>query len=139
MPWNLHAGILPKGNPVFTGVIIAPPKGPTVQYSEYISWTRDCRQCHGANLTGGVPGQMGPIGPDLDLVKAWKLEEFIATMRTGTDPAGYRLSEQMPWRPIGKMDDEELAALYEYLTHLHGPPSVAMSERRTAGGSFTSH
>jgi hypothetical protein len=37
----------------------------------------------GDNLTGGVPGQLGPHGPDLNLVKGWKLEEFIATMRTG--------------------------------------------------------
>jgi hypothetical protein len=27
----------------------------------------------------------------------------------------------MPWRPLGRMDDEELAAIYEYLTHLPGP------------------
>jgi hypothetical protein len=25
---------------------------------------------------------------------------------------------QMPWRPLGRMDDEELTAVYEYLTHL---------------------
>jgi hypothetical protein len=30
------------------------------------------------------------------------------------------LNKQMPWRPIGRMDDEELAAVYEYLTHLSG-------------------
>ena len=52
------------------------------------------------------------------LVKDWKLAEFIATMRTGIDPNGRELSRQMPWRPIGRMDDEELAAVYEYLTHL---------------------
>lgn len=41
-------------------------------------------------------------------------------MRTGRNPGGYELSKQMPWRPIGKMDDEELGAVYEYLTHLLG-------------------
>ena len=71
-----------------------------------------------AGRTGGVPGQMGPLGPDLNLVKDWKLAEFIATMRTGIDPNGHELSEQMPWRPIGRMDDDELAAVYEFLTHL---------------------
>jgi hypothetical protein len=30
------------------------------------------------------------------------------------------MSEQMPWRPLGQMDDEELIAVYEYLTHLPG-------------------
>lgn len=116
----LGAGMLPGSKPVFTGVITAPPKGPTVQYGEYILSYQDCRECHGANLAGGMEGQLGPIGPDLNLVKEWKLEEFIATMRTGTDPGGHELSEQMPWRPIGKMDDEELVAVYEYLTHLPG-------------------
>ena len=116
----LGAGMLPGSKPVFTGVITAPPKGPTVQYGEYILSYQDCRECHGANLASGVEGQLGPIGPDLNLVKEWKLEEFIATMRTGTDPGGHELSKQMPWRPIGKMDDEELGAVYEYLTHLPG-------------------
>ena len=48
-------------------------------------------------------------GPDLNLVKGWKLADFIATMRTGIDPNGHTLSEQMPWRPLGRMDDDELA------------------------------
>jgi hypothetical protein len=47
-------------------------------------------------------------------------EEFIATMRTGINPGGRELGEKMPWRPIGQMDDEELSAVYEYLTHLPG-------------------
>jgi hypothetical protein len=41
-------------------------------------------------------------------------------MRIGIDPAGHELSEQMPWRPIGKMDDEELRAVHGYLIHLPG-------------------
>ena len=63
---------------------------------------------------------MGPIGPDLNLVKEWRREEFIDTMRTGTNPYGRPLSQQMPWRSIGRMDDEELGAVYEYLTQLPG-------------------
>jgi mono/diheme cytochrome c family protein len=114
----LGAGKLPRGNSTFTGVITAPPKGPTARYGEYILSYQDCRQCHGLDLSGGVEGQLGPIGPDLNLVKEWTLDEFIATLRTGIDPGGYQLSERMPWRPIGKMDDEELAAVYDYLTHL---------------------
>ena len=30
-----------------------------------------------------------PLGPDLNLVKDWKLADFIATMRTGIDPNGH--------------------------------------------------
>src|SRR4029077_11507321 len=117
----LGAGVLPSGKPVITGRITAPPKGPTLQFGEYILSYQDCRQCHGPRLTGGVPGQLGPFGPDLNLVRDWRLAEFITTMRTGIDPNGRELSGQMPWRPIGRMDDEELAAVYEYLTHLPDP------------------
>jgi mono/diheme cytochrome c family protein len=117
----LGAGMLPNGKPVSNRSITAPPKGPTFEFGEYVLSYQDCRECHGRDLTGGVPGQIGPLGPDLNLVKQWKLSEFIATMRTGIDPNGHELSRQMPWRPLGRMDDEELAAVYEYLTHL--PPS----------------
>jgi mono/diheme cytochrome c family protein len=114
----LGAGMLPSGKPVISGSIAAPPKGPTWRFGEYILSYQDCRECHGARLTGGVPGQMAPLGPDLTVVKHWKLAEFIATLRTGIDPNGHELSPVMPWRPIGRMDDDELAAVYAYLTHL---------------------
>jgi len=113
----LGAGLLPAGKPVLTGVVTAAPKAPTVEYGEYISRYQDCRECHGADLNGGKPGQVAPVGPGLNLVKQWKLGEFIETMRTGTDPYGHHLGDRMPWRFIGRMDDEELTALYEYLTH----------------------
>jgi mono/diheme cytochrome c family protein len=116
----LGAGMLPEGKPVSTGIVTAPSKSPTLQYGEYILSYQDCRACHGDKLTGGMPGQLGPLGPDLNLVKGWKFEDFVATMRTGVDPNGHELSKQMPWQPVGRMDDEELRAVYEYLTHLSG-------------------
>jgi hypothetical protein len=54
----------------------------------------------------------------LSLVRQWKLADFISTMRTGIDPTGHEIGKAMPWRPIGKMGDEELTAVYEYLIHL---------------------
>jgi cytochrome c553 len=116
----LGAGMLPAGKPVFPGRITAPAKGPTVAYGEYILSYQDCRECHGAELTGGVQGQLAPIGPGLTLINDWSLQEFIATLRTGIDPSGHQLSKQMPWRPIGRMDDEELSAVFEYLTQMLG-------------------
>jgi len=113
----LGSGLLPAGKPVFTGVVTAARKAASAEYGEYISRYQDCRECHGADLNGGKPGQMAPMGPGLNLVKQWKRQEFINTMRTGTDPYGHQLGEQMPWRFIGRMDDEELTALYEYLAH----------------------
>jgi mono/diheme cytochrome c family protein len=113
------AGLFPSGKAVFTGAIIAPPKAATSEYGSYILSYQDCRTCHGANLGGGVPGQFGPVGPSLAVVEDWKLEEFIATMRTGVDPNGYHLNGNlMPWRAIGNMDDEELGAIYAYLKRL---------------------
>jgi hypothetical protein len=34
-------------------------------------------------------------------------------------PSGYKLNpDRMPWRAIGKMDDQELGAIYAYLKNL---------------------
>ena len=114
----LGASQFPLGKPVFTGAITAPAQGPTPQYGEYILSYSDCRECHGAQLHGGVVGQLGPIGPDLNVVKAWTRAGFIATMRTGKDPYGHEISPQMPWSPIGMMSDDELSAIYEYLERM---------------------
>ena len=79
------------------------PKAATIEYGQYILSYQDCRSCHGANLGGGVQGQFGPVGPGLALVKEWKLEDFISTLRTGIDPTGHHLDEKrMPWRAIGR-------------------------------------
>lgn len=114
----LGAGMLPGGKPVLTGVIQAPAKSATAPYGEYILSYQDCRECHGSDLKGGVQGQLPPVGPGLDLVKSWSLDQFISTMRTGTDPVGHQIGEAMPWQAVGKMDDEELTAIYQYLVHL---------------------
>jgi cytochrome c553 len=114
----LGAGLLPGGKPVSTSVIQAPPRGATAQYGEYILSYQDCRECHGSDLKGGVQGQLPPIGPGLNLVKAWSLDQFITTLRTGTDPEGHQIAKAMPWQAVGKMDDEELAAVYKYLVDL---------------------
>jgi len=112
------AGMLPEGQPPVAGVITAPPIGATVEYGEYILSYQDCRDCHGEDLKGGKPGQLAPIGWNLDLVKKWTAEQFITTMRTGLDPNGYQMSDMMPWKAIGRMDDVELEAMYLYLVSL---------------------
>ena len=113
----LGGGMLPSGSPVFGGIISAPHPSPTAEYGEYLLSYQDCRACHGPGLSGGVPGQIAPIGPSLQVVRNWKLQQFITTLRTGKDPTGRQLSEVMPWRSVGRMDDEDLTAIYEYLAH----------------------
>ena len=113
----LGGGMLPSGSPVFGGIISAPHPSPTAEYGEYLLSYQDCRACHGPGLSGGVPGQIAPIGPSLQVVRNWKLQQFITTLRTGKDPTGRQLSEVMPWRSVGRMDDQDLTAIYEYLAH----------------------
>jgi mono/diheme cytochrome c family protein len=117
----LGAGMLPDAKPVTAARIAAPPRGPTAQYGEYLMSYQDCRECHGRDLSGGVPGQLPPLGPDLGIVAQWTRDEFITTMRSGVDPNGHQIGEKMPWRPIGRMDNDELAAMYQYLTQSRHP------------------
>ena len=112
------AGVIPEGEPPTAEVIAMPPKGPTAEFGKYILSYQDCVLCHGADLSGGTPGQLGPVGPNLGVVKGWTQQQFITTLRTGVDPGGHVLNSQMPWQNIGWMDDEELAALYAYVTSL---------------------
>ncbi len=116
----LGAGLIPEGEPPITEVIAMPAKGPTAEFGKYILSYQDCVLCHGANLTGGTPGQLAPVGPGLSVAKSWTKEQFITTLRTGVDPNGHALNSQMPWQNIGRMDDDELAAVYAYLTSLPG-------------------
>jgi hypothetical protein len=69
-------------------------------------------------LKGGKPGQLAPIGWNLDATKQWTAEQFIATMRTGVNPGGYHLSANMPSKLIGRMDDVELQAMHAYIVSL---------------------
>jgi mono/diheme cytochrome c family protein len=117
----LGAGMLPRGNPVSEDTVLAPMKGANVAWGQYLLSYQDCRACHGQDLHGGVQGQFPPIGPDLVLVSAWSLQDFIRTMRTGIDPNNHQIQEPMPWRTIAKMDDTDLEALFQVLTHLPEP------------------
>jgi mono/diheme cytochrome c family protein len=118
-------GVIPEGEPPITEVIAMPPKGPTAEFGQYILSYQDCVLCHGADLSGGKPGQLAPIGPNLSLVQGWTQEQFVSTLRTGVDPSGHALNNQMPWKNVGRMDDEELAAVYTYITSLSMPAEEA--------------
>src|SRR5512139_1383257 len=54
------AGVIPEVEPPTTEAIAMPPKGPTAEFGKYILSYQDCVLCHGADLSGGTPGQLGP-------------------------------------------------------------------------------
>ena len=112
------AGMIPAGQPPVPGEIAAPAKGPTVEYGEYLVGFVGCRDCHGPDLTGRKDRGFGPSGPSLRVVQGWTAPQFLTTLRTGSDPSGHALKTSMPWKVVGRMDDNDLTAIYRYLASL---------------------
>ena len=109
------AGLFPIPEPIH-GVVTAPPRGGTAEYGRYVAIIGDCITCHGPDLTGMPPSQLAPDGyPNpRPMAATWTLEQFVQTMRTGVRPTGLALD--MPWENASQMDDQDLAALYAFLT-----------------------
>jgi cytochrome c553 len=84
-----------------------------------------CTDCHGKDFAGGTPAPAGlgpPVGPTIrDLGKRYTEEQFLALLRTGIRSSGQPVSDQMPWRDYRALSDEDLKAMYMYLTSL--PPN----------------
>ena len=98
------AGLVP-GTPPVTGTVTAPPQGPTVAYGKYVVDYIGCRGCHGENLTGNTG--LGPHGPNLTVVvPKWSQDQFVQYIRGGTNP---------DMQQYTRMEDVELAAVYQYL------------------------
>jgi cytochrome c553 len=120
----MAAALLPDAifthQPPITGPVTAPPAGRTSEYGRYLSTVVGCVACHGAQLEGGRPDQEGPPpGPSLvAFAKQYTEADFIKTLRTGITPEGRMLSEEMPWRIYQKFSDDDLRALYAYITVL---------------------
>jgi mono/diheme cytochrome c family protein len=100
---------------------VAPVPGVTAAYGEYLVNVSDCRLCHGRLLAGGKsPNPQAPPAPNLTPggeLAGWSEQDFITALRTGKAPAR-RLSEFMPWKELGRMNDEELKAIWLYLKSL---------------------
>ena len=111
-------GFIPSKPVPAPRAVPAVARGPTVEYGHYLVNIIGCAECHGADLTGGKGGLL-PKGPNLRVVKAWSQADFFKTLRTGTDPGGKQLDrDKMPWNFIGRLEDDELAGLYKYVTSL---------------------
>ena len=99
------------------------PVGLTLPYGSYLANVQGCTDCHGKNFKGGPsPDPESPPAPDLSLTGAtgkWSEEEFIQIFRTGKTPEGKILNDAfMPFSGLGAHSDEEIKAVYRYITSL---------------------
>jgi mono/diheme cytochrome c family protein len=97
--------------------ITAPAKGATSEYGKYVATFGECRGCHGPDLTGSEATAVSEAVPNpRPFVGELSLEQFVEMMRTGVKPDGQTFPPSMPWQNASKMTDDDLAALYAYLT-----------------------
>jgi mono/diheme cytochrome c family protein len=91
--------------------------GVTVEYGKYLSESGGCTSCHLPTLAGGVKmdkavsANLTPGGP----LKSWTEADFFKAIRTGTRPDGTKISEEMPWKAMASMTDDELRATWLFL------------------------
>ena len=119
----IGAGVikLPAAIVSHTPSVAAPEKAVSAAYSQYLVTISGCYDCHTQNLSGGPYPQPGIslIVPNITTggeVGSWTEDQFIATIRTGVNPAGHPLdAELMPWPQIRLSSDDELKAIWMYL------------------------
>lgn len=110
------AGMFPAPTPR-PEAVAAPPAGVTAAYGKYVATYGDCRGCHGPDATGVEASSMGPAVPNpRPLVSTLTQAQFFEMMRSGVRPGDNPFPETMPWQNAAKMTDDDLAALYAYLT-----------------------
>lgn len=110
------SGMFPLPEPA-AAEVTAPPSGVTAEYGKYVATFGECRGCHGPDATGTAASAMGPAIPNpRTLVGTLSQDQFFAMMRSGVKPDGVAFPETMPWQNASKMTDDDLAALYAYLT-----------------------
>ena len=103
--------------PAAPDTITAPPQDVTAKYGKYMTTFGECRGCHGPDVTGTEASATGPAIPNPRLLVATvSQEQFFTMMRSGVKPDGVAFPETMPWQSAAKMTDDDLAALYAYLT-----------------------
>ncbi|MBX3053120.1 MAG: cytochrome c [Caldilineaceae bacterium] len=97
--------------------VTAPPQGVTAEYGKYVATFAECRGCHGPNVTGAPASPAGPAVPNpRPLVGTLTFEQFQTMMQTGVKPDGNPFPDTMPWTIASRLTDDDLAALYAYLT-----------------------
>jgi mono/diheme cytochrome c family protein len=113
-------GPSPVGKPITTQQT-TPAQG-TADYGGYLASIGGCRDCHQPNLAGGpIPFAEPGMPPASNLTPAgeligWSEADFVKAMTTGVTPSGRTLGEAMPWKEYGQMTEDDLKAIYQYLT-----------------------
>ena len=92
----------------------------TAEYGKYLVSITPCSMCHGSDFTGSPPLEPGsPPGPDITpdgQLSGISEQAFVSLFRA----RGSAESDYMPWDTYAKMTDEELGAIWLYLTSLDG-------------------
>lgn len=109
---------------------VAPQRGVTAEYGDYLVKISGCRTCHGPQLNGGKdPNPEAPPAPNLTpggSLANWGADGFVNMMHTGMTPLGKEVNGKfMPWKEIGHLDNDQLQAVYAYLMSL---PKLEMAE-----------
>ena len=99
----------------------SPAKGVTKEYGEYLA--TPCTACHGKNFSGGpLPGEGGdaPVASNLTHLAAsdWTEVDFGKAVRTGVTPFRQLDNEFMPWETLANLTDDEVTALWLYISSL---------------------
>jgi cytochrome c553 len=110
----------------------APPAAATADYGKYLA--QGCTGCHGENFAGQhVPGtppefpDAANLTPHANGLATWTQADFVRALREGKRPDGRALDPFMPWKALGQMSDEELAAIWAYLRTV--PPEPGKKKR----------
>jgi len=105
----------------------AVPEGPTKEYGEYLAEAGGCKNCHGANLGGGVvEGKKTPNLTQSGELSKWSEADFEKALHTGTRPDGRMLSAVMPWPYMKGLTSTEISAMWAYLQSV--PPAPLASK-----------
>ena len=141
VPKVLLAFKLIKPQPPVSDPITAPAAGPTIEYGKYLSsHISSCAECHTPRnpqtgqfymdrpFTGqsmrieeeGVSVQPPNLTPDRETgIGTWSEEQFLTAIRTGVRPDGTVIMPIfMPWLIYRDMSDDDLRAMYRYLSSL---------------------
>ena len=135
---DFPVSMLIKGEPQPAGSVPVVDRSNRLAYGQYLVAMAGCEECHtpldkgklvaGKNFGGGqrfgVPG--GPVVYSSNIssdkatgIGAWDYQRFrdrLAAYRNYTpDPAGPEKFTLMPWLNFGKLADEDVAAIWEYI------------------------